>query len=46
MKLAVRLALASFTSIEFFLKLNIYDFFDIAEEIAESAKVVSGGGGK
>lgn len=34
-KIAVRLALASFTSIEFFLNLTLVDFFEIAEEIKE-----------
>jgi len=32
-KAAVRFALSSFTSIEFFLNLSIDDFFEIAEEI-------------
>lgn len=44
MKLAVRLALASYTSIEFFYRLNIFDFLDIADEIIESLKGGGGGG--
>jgi hypothetical protein len=37
-KAAVRCALNSFTSIEFFLNLEIEDFFEIAEEIKEAGK--------
>lgn len=39
-KLAVRLALASYTSIEFYMDLSIRDLFEIAEEI----KAVNGNG--
>ena len=35
-KMAVRLALSSFTSIEFFIKFPILELFEIAEEIKEA----------
>lgn len=36
MKLAVRLALQSFTGIDFFMNLAINDLFEIAQEIKEA----------
>ena len=38
MKLAVRLALQSFTGIDFFLNLVLNDLFEIAQEIKEAGK--------
>jgi hypothetical protein len=37
LKLAVRLALQSFTSVEFFLNLALEDLFEIAMEIKEAS---------
>ncbi len=37
MKLAVRLALQSFTGIDFFMKLTLDDLFEIAQEIKEAS---------
>jgi hypothetical protein len=38
LKLAVRLALQSFTGIDFFMNLVVNDLFEIAQEIKEASK--------
>jgi hypothetical protein len=42
--LVVRLALATYTGIDFFMNLSLNELYDVAEDVEEGLKAVNGSG--